>query len=242
MPLRSGRRKLRCLISAFGLCLFTGPLATADSIASDEPASTHHHERSAATQHEPVYEKLPPSGLSPEEDLEYSRFMHHSSGVTVLVIGALLLLDRWTAHRHRLLRVGSGLTWLALGTFLFVFSDLEAWPIGPAGFVESFSLSTTHEWIQHHLLSMIPMALGIYTMLFRWKEPRPLWSYLAASIAMLGGAALLIHQHLDHPGIDSLPSHPSSSLRAWSWREARGSHGRESPTCFPPGFCSWASS
>src|SRR3989449_4897565 len=100
MSLRSGLRQLRCLLSAFGLCLFTGPLATTDSIASDEPASTHHHERSAATQHEPVYEKLPPSGLSPEEDLEYSRFMHHSSGVTVLVIGALLLLDRWTAHRR----------------------------------------------------------------------------------------------------------------------------------------------
>ena len=134
MSLRSGLRQLRCLISAFWLCLFTGPLATTESIASDEPVSTHHHERSAATQHEPVYEKLPPSGLSPEEDLEYSRFMHHSSGVTVLVIGALLLVDRWTAHRHRLLRVGSGLTWLAFGAFLFVFSDLEAWPIGPAGF------------------------------------------------------------------------------------------------------------
>ena len=46
------------------------------------------------------------------------------------------------------------------------------------------------------------MVLGIYTMLFGWKEPRPLWRYVAAGIAMLGGAALLIHQHLDHPGID----------------------------------------
>src|SRR5437660_12377054 len=202
MSLRSGLRQLRCLISAFWLCLFTGRLATADSIASDEPASTHHHERSAATQHEPVFEKLPPSGLSPEEDLEYSRFMHHSSGVTVLVIGALLLLDRWTAHRHRLLRVGSGLTWLMFGVFLFVFSDLEAWPIGPAGFIESFSLSTTHEWIQHHLLSMIPMVLGIYTMLYHWREPRPLRNYLAASTANLGGTSLLVQHHLHHPGID----------------------------------------
>ena len=202
MTLRSGLRKLSCLFSAFWLCLFAGPLATPDAIASDESASPHHHERSAVTQHEPVHERLPPSGLSPEEDLEYSRFMHHSSGVTVLVIATLLLVDRLTAHRHRLLRVGSGLTWLLFGIFLFVFSDLEAWPIGPAGFIESFSLSTTHEWIQHHLLSMIPMVLGIYTMLYHWKQPRPLWNYLAASIAMLGGAALLIHQHLDHPGID----------------------------------------
>src|SRR5438876_9626197 len=140
MSLRSGLRQLRCLLSAFGLCLFTGPLATTDSIASDEPASTHHHERSAATQHEPVYEKLPPSGLSPEEDLEYSRFMHHCSGVPVVVIGAVLLLDRWTAHRHRLLRAGSGLTWLVFRVFLFVFTGLGASPVGPAGLVELFSL------------------------------------------------------------------------------------------------------
>src|SRR5207245_11665632 len=49
---------------------------------------------------------------------------------------------------------------------------------------------------------MIPMVLGIYTMLYHWIQPRPLWRYLAAGIAMLGGAALLINQHLDHPGID----------------------------------------
>src|SRR5437899_10651309 len=136
MTLRSGLHKLSCLFSAFWLCLFAGPLATPDAIASDESASPHHHERSAVTQHEPVHEKLPPSGLSPEEDLEYSRFMHHSSGVTVLVMGALLLLDRWTAHRHRLLRVGSGLTWLALAACFSVFSCLAAVPVGPCGFVE----------------------------------------------------------------------------------------------------------
>lgn len=187
------------LFSVLWLCLFTGFLVPAGSIASDEQVSPHHHEHSMAVQHEP---RLPPSGLSPEEDLEYSRFMHHASGMTVLLIGLLLLLDRLSAHRYRLFRIGSGLTWVAMGVFLFVFSDLEAWPIGPAGFIESFSLPTADEWIQHHLLSMIPMMLGIYTMLSRWKESRSLWTYLAAGVAMFGGAALLIHQHLDHPDID----------------------------------------
>ena len=140
--------------------------------------------------------------MNPEEDLEYSRFMHHSSGFGLLLIGALLLADRLTTHRHRLFRVGVGGAWLLLGMFLFVFSDLEAWPIGPAGFIESFSIPTAHEWIQHHLLAMIPMVLGVYTMLSPWKDPRPLWRYLAAGIAVLGGAGLLIHQHLDHPGLD----------------------------------------
>jgi len=188
---------LSCMILIFGLWPFTGLLATANPHSPDTPAVSHHDERSAV-----VSQKLPPSGLSPEEDLEYSRFMHHSSGVTVLIIATLLLIDRWTPARSRLLRIGSGLTWLGFGVFLFVFSDLEAWPIGPAGFIESFSIPTADEWIQHHLLSMIPMMLGIYTMLFYRKEPWSLWSYLAATIAMLGGITLLIHQHLDHPGID----------------------------------------
>jgi hypothetical protein len=128
--------------------------------------------------------------------------MHHSSGAAILIIAMLLFGDRVTGHRYRLLRVGSGLTWFALGLFLFVYSDLEAWPIGPAGFIESFSIPTADEWIQHHLLSMIPMVLGIYTMLYRWKESRPLWSYVMAGLATFGGVALLIHQHFDHPDLD----------------------------------------
>src|ERR1700756_4619612 len=201
MSLRRGCCTPSRLFFAFWLCLSTGPLAAA-SIASGEQSSPHHHDPAAAPTHKHMQGDLPPSGMDPEEDLAYSRLMHHSSGVAVLLIGTLLLADRWTAHRYRLLRVGSGVTWVAMGVFLFVFSDLEAWPIGPASFIESFSLPTAHEWIQHHLLSMIPMVLGIYTMLSRWKQSKPLWRYLAASIAMLGGAALLIHQHLDHPGID----------------------------------------
>jgi len=147
-------------------------------------------------------QRLPPSGLSPEDDLAYSRFMHHASGAAVLMIAVLLFLDRSTAHRYRGLRVGTGVTWLLMGTFLFIYSDLEAWPIGPAGFIESFSLPTADEWIQHHLLAMIPMGLGIYTILSRWRQSNPFWSYLAAGFAMLGGAALLVHQHFDHPDLD----------------------------------------
>lgn len=199
--------KLLCLLSAFWLGVFaTSHTTTAHPIPVDslsgEDHSSSHHQHTMSLGRESASAKLPPSGLSPEEDLEYSRFMHHSSGVTVLVIGMLLLIDRLTTRRHRLMRVACGLTWLMFGTFLFVFSDLEAWPIGPAGFIESFSLPTADEWIQHHLLAMIPMVFGIYMMFSRWKESRPLWGYVAATIAMLGGTALLIHQHWDHPGMD----------------------------------------
>ena len=182
------------------LCLLTGIAATADSGVNE--ASSPHHSDFGHGQHGPTAPQLPPSGLSPEDDLAYSRFMHHTSGATVLVIAVLLFADRSTAHRYRGLRIGIGVTWLLMGAFLFIFSDLEAWPIGPAGFIDSFSLPTADEWIQHHLLAMIPMVLGLYTILSRWKQSSPFWSYVAAGVAMLGGAALLVHQHFDHPGLD----------------------------------------
>jgi hypothetical protein len=184
------------------LWLFAWTPAVAAPLASEEQAASQHHEHVAATPHDHMHGTLPASGMSPEEDLEYSRFMHHSSGVALLVLGSLLLMDRWTARKHRLLRVGVGGTWLVLGAFLFIFSDLEDWPIGPVGFRESFSLPTAHEWIQHHLLAMIPMVLGIYAMLSHRTEARPLWRYLAVGLAVLGGAGLMIHQHLDHPSVD----------------------------------------
>lgn len=192
---------LQSLLAVAWVSLFSALPVAADSGSPHEHAPSHHHAPAAAG-HEAMPDKLPPSGMEPEEDLEYSRFMHHSAGLGMLLIGALLLADRLTTHRYRFLRTGVGLTWVVLGLFLFIFSDLEAWPIGPAGFMESFDLPTAHEWIQHHLLAMIPMGLGIYTMASRWKEPAPVWRYLASAVAVAGGVGLLIHQHLDHPGFD----------------------------------------
>ncbi|WP_447973995.1 hypothetical protein [Nitrospira sp. Kam-Ns4a] len=142
--------------------------------------------------------------MDPEEDLAYSLFMHHAAGAGVLLVGGLLLADRLTAGRYRAFRAGIGAAWVGMGLFLFTFSDLEAWPIGPAGFLESFSLPTAHEWIQHHVLSLIPVALGVATLALprREEEGHPAWKYLAAGLGVLGGAGLLIHQHLDHPGMD----------------------------------------
>ena len=69
------------------------------------------------------------------EDIAYSLFMHHSSGAAVIVLGVLVLTDRLTNRRYGALRMGISLVWLAFGAHLFIRSDPEGWPIGPAGFV-----------------------------------------------------------------------------------------------------------
>ena len=144
----------------------------------------------------------PAGSVSESEDLAYSLFMHHSSGAALIVLGVLVLTDRLTKQRHGALQMGIGVVWLVIGAHLFIRSDPEGWPIGPAGFMESFSMPTAGEWVQHKLLSLIPLALGIWTLLSRRVPANAYWSYALGGLLALGGAALLVHQHLDHQTMD----------------------------------------
>jgi hypothetical protein len=145
---------------------------------------------------------LSPTGMTPQEELAYTLFMHRSSGAALLALGALVWGDRLTGRRHGIFRGGIGLCWLAFGAFLFVRSDVEGWPIGPAGFLESFSMPTAGEWLQHKVLSLIPVALGIWTFTPLYRQTQARWSYALGALIALGAGGLLLHMHLDHPTMD----------------------------------------
>jgi len=133
---------------------------------------------------------------------EYSLFMHHSSGVALIVLGILVFSDRLARGRIAAIQLGITLLWLGFGAHVFIRSDPEGWPIGPAGFLESLSMPTSREWIQHKLLSLIPMALGVWTLWSRHAKPKPYLTYAMGAVLAVGGAALLVHQHLNHPSMD----------------------------------------
>lgn len=138
-----------------------------------------------------------------EADAEtaYSLFMHHSSGLALILLGGLVLGDRLTKGQYGFFQIAIGITWLVLGAHLFVRSDPEGWPVG-AGLMESFSMPTTEEWIQHKVLSLIPLALGIWTFVSRRVPLDGNWSYALGGLIALGGAGLLVHQHADHQTLD----------------------------------------
>jgi len=138
----------------------------------------------------------------PDAPDEYSLFMHHSSGVALMALGMLVLFDRLTRGRFATIQLGIALIWLGFGTHLFIRSDPEGWPIGPAGFLESFSMPTSGEWIQHKLLSLIPLALGLWALITRGRAMKASLSYALGGLLALGGAALLFHQHLEHQTMD----------------------------------------
>lgn len=132
----------------------------------------------------------------------YSLFMHHTAGYVVLTIGILMLLDRETRSRYRLLTYAIGATWILFSLFLFIRANPDGWPIG-SGLWESWIGPTGDEWLQHKLLSVIPLILGLYTLSHRPTSGHDnRLTYLTAGIGILGVAGLLSHQHLDHSGMD----------------------------------------
>jgi hypothetical protein len=141
-------------------------------------------------------------GGTADEETAYALFMHRSSGMALILLGALVLADRLTRRRYGAFQIGIGVVWLVFGLHLFIKADLEGWPIGPASFLESFSMPTASEWMQHKVLSLIPLALGTWTFVSRRVPMSAPVSYAVGGLLALGGAGLLVHQHADHLGMD----------------------------------------
>ena len=125
-------------------------------------------------------------------EIAYSEFNHRSSGVFLLVIAAVAF---WQARgpRRRAWSAASAALWIAFGVYLFVRSDPEAWPWGPLGLRES--LGDT-EVLQHKLLTLIPIAIGLAEALYGGGGVRrrpSLW--LVSALALVGGVGLFLHFH-----------------------------------------------
>jgi len=191
-------RQAVAIVVVFGL-LSASLLIDSDS---DALVSNTHQEVGQMNHHSTVQREASFDSRAQDPDIAYSLFMHHSSGIAVLALGLLILLDRLSLCPRDFAGILIGCTWLLFGVFVFVKSDPEGWPIGTAGFIESFSMPTASEWIQHKLLSLIPMLLGVYSISASRAAPTISRTYGAAGAALLGGIGLIVHQHADHPDFD----------------------------------------
>ena len=130
--------------------------------------------------------ELPPRNA---DDIAWSEYNHHWSGIFVFAIGLLALLNqaglRWARHWP--------LVFLGLAAFLLVRSDPEVWPLGSIGLLESLR---DVEVVQHRMFAALPIVFG----LFEWgvrtgriRDPRA--AYVFPLICAGGGALLLTHSH-----------------------------------------------
>lgn len=129
---------------------------------------------------------LPPRNAA---DIAWSEYNHHWSGLFVVAIGVLAILNqaglRWARHWP--------LLFLGLATFLFFRSDPETWPLGDIGFFESFR---DVEVLQHRAFVLLLVVFA----LFEWRVRAGGWQNRRAALVFplltaVGAALLLTHSH-----------------------------------------------
>ncbi|MBI3807069.1 MAG: hypothetical protein HY281_06090 [Nitrospirae bacterium] len=129
----------------------------------------------------------------------YSEFNHHLTGMLVVIIGLselrhALAMSFWGWTRFLL--PGALLT---SGSFLLIWSDHNAWPIGSLTFIQTF-FGSDSEIFQHKSYGLLSLTVGTIELLRRfggirhaaWVAPLPIF-------AIIGGLMLFGHSHGVHP-------------------------------------------
>jgi putative copper resistance protein D len=136
--------------------------------------------------------------------IAYSEFNHHLSGILILIIGLsevrqALAMPYWAWTR--LLLPGA---LLAAGSFLLVWSDHNAWPIGSLSFMQTI-FGSDLEIIQHKSYGLLSLTVGIIELLRRFGQlGHAVWATPLSAFAIIGGLMLFGHSHGIHPSADKI--------------------------------------
>lgn len=181
----------------------------------------------AATRTQAAAAFVPGSGELPARnaaDIAWSEYNHHWSGLFVVAMGVLALLNRagvrWARHWPLVL--------LGLAAFLFLRSDPEVWPLGEQGFWASLR---DVEVFQHRVFVVLIVAFAVFewgVRTGRFRDPK--LALVFPLLTALGGALLLTHSHAIANVRDQLlieVSHTPLALAGiaagWArWLEVRG--------------------
>ncbi len=129
---------------------------------------------------------LPPRNA---DDIAWSEYNHHWSGLFLLAIGLLALLERagarWARHWP--------LVFLGLAGFLLIRSDPEVWPLGDIGWFAAFR---DVEVVQHRMFVVVIAVFGVFEWMVRTGRLRRPGYALVFPLMCAGGSALLFtHSH-----------------------------------------------
>src|SRR5262245_43818010 len=141
------------------------------------------------------------------EGIAFSEFNHHLEGFLVMLMGLAELSQASRVPSLGWLKVLLPLSMLVAGSFLLIWSDHEAWPIGSLSFSETY-FGADQEMIQHKTFGVLLLAVGIVELLrrfgrlshFAWSVPLPL-------LATIGGVMLFGHSHGTHPSAQKIAIH-----------------------------------
>ena len=134
-------------------------------------------------------------------EMFYSQFTHRVAGVVLLMLAALTLWESWRPRPFPWSAV-SAPVWVVFGLYLIPSSDPESWPYGPQRFVEIFDDPLV---LQHKLLALLPIAIGVITALRAAAVlPGRRLARVLGVLALAGGATLFVHFHDGRVHFDSI--------------------------------------
>ena len=184
-------------------------------------SSDHGHDHHALT-------LSPDSWEGSKAGMAYSEFNHHLAGLFVLLIGFTEMAQALRSSSLGWARMLLPVALLGMAAFLLIWSDHQAWPIGPLSFAETF-FGNDHEILQHKTYGLLALTVGLIELCRRldrlahvsWMIPLPLF-------AMIGGIMLFAHSHGAHPAAQKIAMHHAvmgtlavsagSSKLASAWR------------------------
>lgn len=176
------------------------------------------------------------------EDIAWSEYNHHWSGIIVLMIGILALFERtgrapWAKHWP--------LLFIVLAGFLFLRSEAEGWPFGSIDLADSLR---DPEFVQHKIFMLLLIGFAGFEWSVRAGALIRNWArYVFPLLSAVGGMMLLTHSHsianvkeLLLIEMTHLPIAVLGIWAAWSrWLELRldGTAGRICGWLWPSFFC-----
>jgi len=169
-----------------------------DAAAGESPAHGHDHRALPLS---------PGSWEGSQAGVAYSEFNHHLAGLFVLLIGFSEMAQAVRAQSLGWARMLLPAALLGAATFLLIWSDHEAWPIGSMSVAETF-FGNDHEILQHKTYGLLALTVGLIELYRRldrvvhtgWLIPLPLF-------AMIGGLMLFTHSHGAHPSAHKIAMH-----------------------------------
>jgi putative copper resistance protein D len=195
--MRQGSHRNRWLGFVILVCLFLSAMPLWAQHNEHDQTSLHEEVITGHDHHEAVGRQEGWEGSV--AGIAYSEFNHHLAGMLVLIIGLselrqALAMPSWAWTRFLL----PGAL-LAAGSFLLIWSDHDAWPIGSLSFMQTF-FGSDSEIFQHKSYALLSLTVGTIEMFRRfgqightvWAAPLPLY-------AIIGGLMLFGHSHGGHP-------------------------------------------
>jgi copper resistance protein D len=140
----------------------------------------------------PTIDQLPvddPNAPRTDADRAWSEYNHHVSGLFVLLMGLLSLIELTGVSWAR----NWPLVFLGLAAFMLVRNDPGSWPLGPQPFWEGMSDASV---LQHRVFVVLVVVFGLFEWLVRTgRLSAPRCALIFPLLCAVGGGLLLTHSH-----------------------------------------------